>query len=104
MTSSQRIIVNTFAQYTRTIINVSLSLYSTRLVLSILGQSDYGIFSVIAGVIAMLSFVTNALTTTTQRYLSFHHGRKDADKIKQVFGNSCLLHLLIGDICCCFLL
>ena len=96
MTSSQRIIVNTIAQYTRTIINVSLSLYSTRLVLSILGQSDYGIFSVIAGVIAMLSFVTNALTTTTQRYLSFHHGRKDADKIKQVFGNSCLLHLLIG--------
>lgn len=96
MTSSQRIIVNTIAQYTRTIINVCLSLYSTRLILSILGQSDYGIFTVTAGIVAMLSFVTNALTTTTQRYLSFYHGRTDTDKIRQVFGNSWLLHLLLG--------
>lgn len=96
MTNSQRIIVNTFAQYTRTIINVCLSLYSTRLVLSILGQSDYGIFSVIAGVVAMLSFVTNALTITTQRYLSYHHGKQDAEQLHLVFGNSMLLHLLIG--------
>lgn len=96
MTSSQRVIVNTIAQYTRTIINVCLSLYSTRLILSILGQTDYGIYSVVAGVVAMLSFVTSALTTTTQRFLSFHHGKKDPDKIKLVFGNSLLLHIFIG--------
>lgn len=96
MTNSQRIIVNTFAQYTRTIINVCLSLYSTRLILSILGQNDYGIFSVVAGVVAMLSFITNALTTTTQRYLSYHHGRQDSEQLRLVFGNSMLLHLIIG--------
>jgi O-antigen/teichoic acid export membrane protein len=96
MTASQRVIVNTIAQYTRTIINVCLSLYSTRLILSILGQTDYGIYSVVAGVVAMLSFVTSALTTTTQRFLSFHHGKKDPDKIKLFFGNSLLLHIFIG--------
>ena len=96
MTASQRVIVNTIAQYTRTIINVCLSLYSTRLILSILGQTDYGIYSVVAGVVAMLSFVTSALTTTTQRFLSYHHGKKDPDKIKLVFGNSILLHIFIG--------
>ncbi len=96
VTNSQRIIVNTAAQYTRTIINVCLSLYSTRLILTALGQSDYGIYSVVAGVVAMLSFITNALVTTTQRYLSFHHGAGDKDKIRLVFGNSVLLHILIG--------
>ena len=96
MTNSQRIIVNTAAQYTRTIINVCLSLYSTRLILTALRQSDYGIYSVVAGVVAMLSFITNALVTTTQRYLSFHHGAGDKDKIRLVFGNSVLLHILIG--------
>lgn len=96
MTNSQRIIVNTAAQYTRTILNVCMSLYSTRLILAALGQSDYGIYSVVAGVVAMLSFVTNALVTTTQRYLSFHHGAGDKDKIRLVFGNSVLLHILIG--------
>lgn len=96
MTSSQRIIVNTIAQYTRTIINVCLSLYSTRLILSALGQSDYGIYSVVAGVVAMLSFVTNALITTTQRYLSFHHGKKDLNQVRLVFSNSWLLHIFLG--------
>ena len=96
MTSSQRIIVNTAAQYTRTIINVCLSLYSTRLILAALGQSDYGIFNVVGGVVAMLSFITGALVTTTQRYLSFYYGAKQEDKVYSIFGNSILLHLLIG--------
>ncbi len=96
MTNSQRIIVNTIAQYTRTIINVCLSLYSTRLILSALGQNDFGIYSVVAGVVAMLSFVTNALIITTQRYLSFHHGKNDLNQVRKVFGNSWLLHLFIG--------
>lgn len=96
MTNSQRVIVNTIAQYTRTIINVCLSLYSTRLILSVLGQSDYGIYSVVAGVVAMLSFVTNALVITTQRYLSFYHGKKDINQVRLVFGNSWLLHLFLG--------
>lgn len=96
MTNSQRVIVNTLAQYIRTIINVCLSLYSTRLILSALGQNDYGIYMLVAGVIAMLSFVTNALVTTTQRYLSVSHGKEDKKGVRQVFGNSMLLHLLIG--------
>ncbi len=96
MTNSQRIIVNTIAQYTRTIINVCLSLYSTRLILSALGESDYGIYSLVAGVVALLSFVTNALVITTQRYLSFHHGKKDLEQVRLVFGNSWLLHIFIG--------
>lgn len=96
MTPSQRIIVNTTAQYTRTIINVGLSLYSTRLILAALGETDFGIYNVVAGVVAMLSFITNALVTTTQRYLSFYHGKEDKEKIRLVFGNSVLLHVLIG--------
>ena len=96
MTPAQRILVNTTAQYTRTIINVCLSLYSTRLILAALGQTDFGIYSVVAGVVAMLAFMTNALVTTTQRYLSFNHGKGDKQKIYQVFGNSVLLHLLIS--------
>ncbi len=96
MTSSQRIIVNTLAQYTRTIINVCLSLYSTRLILNALGQSDYGIYMLVAGVIAMLSFVTNALVTTTQRFLSVYHGKNDPQKIRHIFGNSMLLHIALA--------
>lgn len=96
MTAAQRIIVNTTAQYTRTIINVCLSLYSTRLILAALGQNDFGIYSVVAGVVAMLAFVTNALVTTTQRFLSFNYGKGNMQYVSRIFSNSLLLHLLIG--------
>ncbi len=61
-----------------------------------LGQSDFGIYSLIAGVIAMLSFVTNALVITTQRFLSYSQGQHDAERSRMVFGNSLLLHIGIG--------
>jgi len=98
MTPAHRIVINTIAQYTRTILNVCLSLYSTRLILAALGQSDYGVFSVVGGIVAMLSFITNALVITTQRHLSYCHGAQQGDKLSSVFANSLLLHLLIGTI------
>ena len=88
--------VNTIAQYTKTIINVLLSLYSTRLVLQVLGTEDYGIYSIVGGVVTMLSFITNSLITTTQRFLSFFQGQGDLRQQKLVFSNSVLLHLFLG--------
>ena len=75
MKASNRIIVNTLAQYIRTIINMVLSLYSSRLVLNILGVEDYGIYSLVAGVVSMLSFLTNSLVGSTQRFLSVSQGK-----------------------------
>lgn len=79
MTPSNRVIVNTGAQYIRTVINVLLALYATRLILKSLGADDYGIYTLIAGVVAMLSFLTNALVITTQRYMSFHQARGETE-------------------------
>lgn len=96
MNSSQRIIVNTIAQYVRTVVNIVLSLYTVRIILNTLGVVDYGIYSLIAGVTAMLAFLTNALVTTTQRYMSFFQGKNDVEKMKEVFSNSEFLHIVLG--------
>ena len=81
MNPTKRIIVNTLAQYTRAILNIGLSLYSTRLVLEALNVDDYGIYSLVAGVVGILGYLTNALVVTTQRYLSFYHGAGDIEKV-----------------------
>lgn len=73
-----------------------LSLYSSRLVLDILGVEDFGIYTLVAGVVSMLSFLTNSLIGSTQRFLSVSQGRGDNDKLKMVFSNSLLLHIVIG--------
>jgi len=100
MTQTKRIIVNTLAQYGKAIINIGLSLYSTRLVLDALNISDYGLYSVIGGLIAMLGFVLNSLVITTQRYISYYKGKGDENYIKEIFANSLLLHIIIGIVLC----
>lgn len=96
MNPSNRIIVNTLAQYARTIINMVLSLYSSRLVLEILGVDDYGVYSLVAGVVSMLSFLTNSLVGSTQRFLSVSQGKGSVKCLKEVFSNSLILHILLG--------
>lgn len=96
MKPSDRIIVNTVAQYIRTIINTLLSLYSSRLVLQILGIEDFGVYSLVAGVVSMLSFITNSLVGSTQRFLSVSQGQGSLARLKQVFNNSLILHVVLG--------
>ena len=96
MEPAKRIAVNTLAQHTRSVINTCLSLYSTRLVLQALGQSDFGIYSLVAGVVTMLAFITGALIVTTQRQLSFYHGQGNIGEVRGMFSSSLLLHILIG--------
>jgi membrane protein required for beta-lactamase induction len=56
MKSANKVVVNTGILYARMLITMGISLYSTRLVLNALGSVDYGVFNLVAGVIAMLSF------------------------------------------------
>ena len=96
MKASNRLILNTAAQYTRTIINVVLSLYSSRLILQILGESDFGIYTLVAGIVSLLSFFTDSLSTSTQRFLSVSQGEGLLENTKKVFTNSIFVHIAIG--------
>lgn len=96
MNSNTRLIVNTLAQHIRSLVNIVLSLYSTRLVLQALGQSDFGIFSLVGSVVTMMGFITNAMVVATQRHLSFHNGRGNIEEVKRIFSNSLFLHIIIG--------
>ncbi len=96
MQPAKRVAVNTGILYARMAITVFISLYATRLVLAALGAEDYGIFSLVGGAIAMLSFLNNAMTSATQRFISYAQGEQNEKKQKQIFNVSLILHLLIG--------
>lgn len=96
MDKNQRTFINVIAQYIRTVLNIFLSLYATRLVLHALGKSDYGLFMLVGGVVSMLAFLTSAMIVTTQRHLSFYFGKGDIKAVKSSFSNSLVLHFAIG--------
>lgn len=104
MEANKRIIVNTIAQYGKSIFNILLSLYSTRLVLQALDINDYGIYSVVGGVVGVLGYLTNSLVVTTQRYLSYYQGANDKERTKLFFANSVFIHIVIGLLFCVVLL
>lgn len=96
MDAKTRIIVNTSAQYIKTIVSGVITLYSSRVILSSLGVEDFGIYSLIAGIVMMLSFLTNALSSTTQRFISYYQGAGELTKVKEALTNSLCVHICMG--------
>lgn len=80
-----RIIKNTGLLYFRLIFLTFINLYAVRVTLEALGQIDYGVFNVIASVVASLSILTGAMTSATQRFLSFHLGKEDYHSYSHTF-------------------
>ena len=50
------------------------ALFTSRIILDVLGSADYGLNNVIGGVVVLFSFLNNALISATQRYLNFYIG------------------------------
>lgn len=96
MSTSGRIIKNTGFLYLKMGITVFISLYTTRLILNSLGTTDFGIFGIVGGVIAMLAFLNNAMANATQRYMNFYQGKGDRILQLKIFNNSIILHWIIA--------
>lgn len=96
MKVANRVAFNTIISYGRMVLTIGISLFSTRIVLNGLGSVDFGIYNLIAGIIVMLSFLNVAMTTSTQRFLSFHHSQNVSSKQSEIFFNSLLIHVVIG--------
>ena len=95
MDAANRVIKNTGFLYAKMGIIMFVSLYTTRLLLSSLGASDFGIFNVVGGAIAMLGFLNAAMAGATQRFMSIAEGEGKPEKKKIIFNLSVVLHLVI---------
>ena len=94
--NSKRIAKNTLLLYFRMLFMMVISLYTSRVILSVLGIEDYGIYNVVAGVVAMFGFLNSAMTVGTQRYLTFELGKEDYCQLQKVFSTSILIHFFIS--------
>ena len=75
--------------YLRMLITMLVSLYTSRIVLQTLGVEDFGIYNIVGGVVVLFTFVNSAMTTGTQRHLSYELGKPNGGNITQVF-NACM--------------
>ncbi len=92
---NKRIAKNTLALYARTIMVMLVSLYVSRILLEKLGVSDYGVYSVVGSIVILFSFLDNALTQASQRFLAISLGEGDVDKMKKVFNTSVSIQIIM---------
>lgn len=97
MSSSNKTIAkNTIMLYIRMILSMVISLYTSRVVLETLGVTDYGIFSVVGGVVTMFSFFNSTMSGATSRFLTFELGTGNVKKLKDTFSTAVILHFVIA--------
>lgn len=96
------IIKNTLFLYFRMILTLVITLYSSRIVLKTLGVEDFGIYNIVGGVVTMLTFISGAMTSATQRFLSFEIGKDNKEKLSKTFIMSINIHIMI--IICIFII
>lgn len=94
--NNQRIAKNTVMLYGRMIIMLGITLYTSRVVLQTLGVTDYGIYNVVGGVVALLGFVSNSMSVSVQRFLSYDIGKHDLRSLNRTFNTSVVVHILIA--------
>lgn len=78
------------------ILVMGVSLYTSRIVLRELGISDYGIYSLVGGFISLFGFLNTAMSSATQRYLTFDLGKKDYAHLQKTFSATLTIHVGIA--------
>lgn len=96
MSTANRIIKNSIYLFIKMCVTMFVSLYTTRIVLQSLGASDFGVFNIIGGSIAMLGFLNSTLAYATQRFMTYAKGEGNLEKQSKIFNISLLLHMLIA--------
>lgn len=74
--------------YLRMGFNMLVSLYTSRIVLNVLGVEDFGIYNLVGGVIVLFSFISTSLNVATQRFLTFELGKNDILQFNRIFNVS----------------
>ena len=102
--NNKRIAKNTIFLYFRMLVTIAIGFYTSRVVLQVLGVSDYGIFNVMGGVIGMLGYVNLLLAGGTSRFLTIALGEGNYENLKLTFSTTfvltiftALLVLLLGE-------
>lgn len=94
--NNKRIAKNTLMLYFRMLFTMGISLFTSRVILQSLGVEDYGVYSVVGGIITMFTFINGGMVSATQRFLTFEIGKENLPKLKTVFSTSLQIHALIA--------
>ncbi|OYP57196.1 MATE family efflux transporter [Segatella bryantii] len=78
------------------LLTMCISIYTSRVVLQVLGEVNYGIYNVVGGFVSMFTVISGAMSTASQRFLSFEIGKGSSGKVHEVFSTAIIIHIGLG--------
>ncbi|MBR4198087.1 MAG: hypothetical protein IKQ94_04855 [Bacteroidales bacterium] len=93
---ASRALKNTLFLFLRMGVVLVISLYTSRVVLQMLGINDYGLYNVVGSVVWFFTFLNIALTNATSRYITYELGAGNAEKIRQTYAMAVNTHAILA--------
>lgn len=103
--NSRRIAKNTLFLYARMLFLLLVGLYTSRVVLNALGESDFGIYNVVGGFVALFSIISGTISSAISRFLTFELGRvgkpagtvhDGTDRLSRIFSSALIVQCLFS--------
>ena len=91
-----RIARNTLLLYVRMFVLMLVGLYTSRVVLQALGETDLGIYTVVGGVVAMFTIISGALNSAVSRFITFEMGKGADAQLDKVYSTAVTIQLILG--------
>jgi Na+-driven multidrug efflux pump len=98
MKVANKVVFNTGILYIQLLIGLALGLFTTRIVLDALGETNYGIYVLVAGAVGMLGILNSNMSNTSMRYMAHSLGSGNKEKTLKTFNTTLFLHFIIGSI------
>lgn len=96
--NTKRVAKNTLFLFFRMVLVLCVGLYTSRVVLNTLGVEDYGIYNLVGSVVVLFSFLQQALTNATYRYLAYEQGKNDMKRLKRTFSMAVNAHVILATV------
>ena len=93
--STKRIAKNTLLLYIRMLVMMAITLYTSRIVLHLLGVEDFGIYNLVGGIVVMFSFLNSAMAVSTQRFLNYEIGKGGECNVQKILSTSLIIHFFL---------
>ena len=94
--TNKAIAINSLILYARLVITAITGLLSTRFALLALGANDYGLFSVIGGIISFIAIINTIMVGTSNRFIATAIGKGIMEEIKDQFNVNLIIHVCIA--------
>lgn len=94
--NTSQVTKNAALLYIRMAVMMVVSIYTSRVILEVLGVEDFGIYNVVWGITSVIVFFSGSLGNAAQRYLNIGLGKENLTRTSQYFNQFVLIFALFS--------